>query len=137
MLTTSTEEPDLLEAIKSGANGYLLKSLETGPFLTYLKGVERGEAAISRELSGVLLKAIAQQNEERNKLTTEPTSVETELTHRRLKFYNSSPRDFPIKNWRNGFHERAHHQVPPGGDLSTFASQKPRSGRRITLSAKG
>jgi two-component system NarL family response regulator len=64
ILTTSTDEPDLLEAIKSGANGYLLKSLETGPFLTYLEGVERGEAAISRELSGILLKAIARNDEE-------------------------------------------------------------------------
>jgi two-component system NarL family response regulator len=64
ILTTSTDEPDLLEAIKSGANGYLLKSLETGPFLTYLDGVIRGEAAISRELSGVLLKTIARNDED-------------------------------------------------------------------------
>ncbi len=63
MLTTSTEEPDLLEAIRSGASGYLLKSLETGPFLTYLDGVMRGEAAISRELSRVLLKTVARQEE--------------------------------------------------------------------------
>jgi two-component system NarL family response regulator len=59
MLTTSDQEPDLLEAICSGACGYLLKSLETEPFLTYLKGVEHGEAAISRELAGILLKNIA------------------------------------------------------------------------------
>jgi DNA-binding NarL/FixJ family response regulator len=62
MLTTSTEEPDLLEAVKSGADGYLLKSLESGPFLSYLQGVERGEAAISREVSAVLLKAISRQD---------------------------------------------------------------------------
>ncbi len=62
MLTTSSEEPDLLEAIKSGACGYLLKSLETAPLLSYLHGVERGEGAISREVSGTLLKAIAQQD---------------------------------------------------------------------------
>src|SRR5512142_98068 len=37
MLTTSGEEADLLEAIKSGACGYLLKSLEAGPFLSYLQ----------------------------------------------------------------------------------------------------
>ncbi len=65
MLTTSTEEPDLLEAIRSGASGYLLKSLEIEPFLTYLEGVERGEAAISRELSGVLLNAVSRQGQER------------------------------------------------------------------------
>lgn len=63
MLTTSTEEPDLLEAIRSGADGYLLKSLEIAPFLTYLEGVERGEAAVSREMSGALLKAVAHQDQ--------------------------------------------------------------------------
>jgi DNA-binding NarL/FixJ family response regulator len=63
MLTTSAEESDLIEAVKSGASGYLLKSLEVGPFLSYLKGVERGEAAISREMSGILLKEINNQEE--------------------------------------------------------------------------
>jgi DNA-binding NarL/FixJ family response regulator len=63
MLTTSGEEADLLEAIKSGASGYLLKSLETGPFLSYLRGVERGEAAISRELASFLLKEITNQED--------------------------------------------------------------------------
>lgn len=64
MLTTSAEEPDLLEAIRSGANGYLLKSLEAKPFLTYLEGVEKGESAVSRELSGALLKAVSRQEQE-------------------------------------------------------------------------
>lgn len=63
MLTTSSEEPELVEAIRSGASGYLLKSLETGPFLSYLQGVERGEAAVSREVSGVLLNVISRQAE--------------------------------------------------------------------------
>lgn len=62
MLTTSSDEPDLVEAVKSGVDGYLLKSLEAGPFLTYLKGLERGEAAISRELAGTLLKVVSRQN---------------------------------------------------------------------------
>ncbi len=63
MLTTSSEEPDLLEAIRSGAYGYLLKSLETGPLLSYLQGVERGEAAISQEVLGALLKVISRMND--------------------------------------------------------------------------
>ena len=64
MLTTSAEEPDLLEAIRSGASGYLLKSLEAKPFLTYLEGVQQGEAALSRELAGALLKAVSRQDRE-------------------------------------------------------------------------
>src|SRR3990172_3170228 len=61
MLTTSSEEADLFEAIKSGACGYLLKTLEAEPFLSYLSGVMRGEAALSRELAAALLSEFARQ----------------------------------------------------------------------------
>jgi DNA-binding NarL/FixJ family response regulator len=61
MLTTSIGERDLIEAIRCGASGYLLKSLEITPFVSYLEGVQRGEAAISREMAGILLKEIARQ----------------------------------------------------------------------------
>lgn len=83
MLTTSTEEADLLEAIKSGASGYLLKTLEAGPFLSYLRGVERGEAAISREMSGALIKEInRQENPVRSGLEK---SAESNLTSRQIE----------------------------------------------------
>lgn len=62
MLTTSTEEADLFEAIKSGACGYLLKSLEAEPFIAFLNGIMRGEAAISREMAGALLQEFARQS---------------------------------------------------------------------------
>ena len=80
MLTTSDQEPDLLDAIQSGANGYLLKSLETEPFLTYLYGVEHGEAAISRELAGILLKALGRQEE-----ADKATLADVKLTGRQLE----------------------------------------------------
>ncbi len=83
MLTTSSEEPDLLEAVKSGASGYLLKSLETGPFLTYLRGLERGEAAVSRELAGVLLKAVSRQAE--SEKPGRSSAGEGELTPRQVE----------------------------------------------------
>jgi two-component system NarL family response regulator len=51
MLTMSTEDSDLFEAIKSGAAGYLVKSIKTKEFLDQLSGVTRGEAAISREMA--------------------------------------------------------------------------------------
>jgi DNA-binding NarL/FixJ family response regulator len=83
MLTTSTDEADLLEAIKGGAAGYLLKSLEAGPFLAYLEGVERGEAAIPRELSGILLREIA--NREDAARPNSQNSEEAELTARQVE----------------------------------------------------
>lgn len=95
MLTTSARESDLLEAIRSGACGYLLKSLEAGPFLSYLKGVERGEAAVSRELSGVLLKEITSQ-EEASRPSPE-TSGCAELTARQVEILRLVAQDLSYK----------------------------------------
>jgi DNA-binding NarL/FixJ family response regulator len=61
MLTTSAEDDDLFEAIKSGANGYLLKDLQPNELFEYLVGLGRGEAALSRELSARLLAEFAHQ----------------------------------------------------------------------------
>jgi len=61
MLTTSAEDADLFEAIKSGASGYLLKNLEPNQLFDYLAGLGRGEAPLSRELSARLLREFASQ----------------------------------------------------------------------------
>jgi DNA-binding NarL/FixJ family response regulator len=47
MLTVSDDEDDLFEAIKAGAQGYLLKNLESAALRAMLEAVERGEAAIT------------------------------------------------------------------------------------------
>ena len=47
MLTISDEDKDLFEAIKSGAQGYLLKNIEPEELFELLRGVYRGEAPIS------------------------------------------------------------------------------------------
>jgi two-component system NarL family response regulator len=96
MLTTSTDEPDLLEAIKSGADGYLLKSLETGPFLSYLQGVERGEAAVSREVSGALLRAIAHRGQEAQRWG-EPEGDVPALTPRQVEILRLVAQDLSNK----------------------------------------
>lgn len=64
MLTVSEEDAHLLEAIRSGADGYLLKHLNANEFLEMLQGVERGEAAISRSMTGRLFKHVAQPPDE-------------------------------------------------------------------------
>ncbi len=61
MLTTSAEDADLFEALKSGASGYLLKNIEPNQLFDYLAGLERGEAPLSRELSACLLVEFAHQ----------------------------------------------------------------------------
>ena len=61
MLTTSAEDVDLFEALKSGASGYLLKNLKPNELFDYLAGLARGEAPLSRELSARLLQEFARQ----------------------------------------------------------------------------
>ncbi len=47
MLTVSEDEEDLFAAIKAGAQGYLLKNLESAQLRSMLEAVGRGEAAIT------------------------------------------------------------------------------------------
>jgi DNA-binding NarL/FixJ family response regulator len=63
MLTTSADDEDLFEAIKSGASGYLLKSLDAEKFFELLTGVAQGEAAISSDLAARILAEFAHQTE--------------------------------------------------------------------------
>jgi len=64
MLTVSEEDADLVEAIRSGAEGYLLKHLNASEFLQMLQGLERGEAAISRSMTSRLFKHVAQPEDQ-------------------------------------------------------------------------
>ncbi len=61
MLTTSADDEDIFEALKSGANGYLLKSVSAAELYDGLAGLERGEAPVSRELSARLLNEFTRQ----------------------------------------------------------------------------
>jgi DNA-binding NarL/FixJ family response regulator len=47
MLTVSEDEDELFTAIKAGAQGYLLKNLESAQLRSMLEAVARGEAAIT------------------------------------------------------------------------------------------
>ena len=61
MLTVSEDEDDLFEAIKSGAQGYLLKNLKAEEFLALLDGVAKGEAAISPLLATKIIEEFSKQ----------------------------------------------------------------------------
>ena len=56
MLTMSSEDDKMFEAIKSGASGYLLKSQDTGEFFASLMGLTQGEAPLSPGLATRILK---------------------------------------------------------------------------------
>jgi len=59
MLTTSAEDQDLFESIKSGATGYLLKSISGNAFIEALRGLEQGTPPFSPGLASRLLKEFA------------------------------------------------------------------------------
>ena len=59
MLTVSDHEQDLFEAIKSGAEGYLLKSLNEDEFAELISRVGQGEPVISPSLARKLLAEFA------------------------------------------------------------------------------
>jgi DNA-binding NarL/FixJ family response regulator len=59
VLTASEEDATLFEAIKSGAQGYLLKNLESEEFFSLLEGVERGEPGLTPVLARKLLHEFA------------------------------------------------------------------------------
>src|ERR671932_277559 len=55
VLTASEDDADLFEAIKSGAQGYLFKNLDSNDFFRLLEGVARGEPALTPGLARKLL----------------------------------------------------------------------------------
>jgi DNA-binding NarL/FixJ family response regulator len=55
ILTASEDDADLFEAIKSGAQGYLFKNLDSEDFFRLLEGVGRGEPALTPGLAKRLL----------------------------------------------------------------------------------
>ena len=59
MLTVSAEDEDLFEAIRSGASGYLLKSLDANRFFDLLAELTRGEVALSNGLAARILEEFA------------------------------------------------------------------------------
>ena len=77
MLTVHDDSQTLFEAIKAGAQGYLVKNVRSRELLEQLRGLARGEAAISRRMAARILEEIRGQ--------TEPFGAEEELTAREME----------------------------------------------------
>jgi len=71
ILTVSEKDKDLFEAIKSGAHGYLLKTLEPDELCTMLRGVFEGEAPISRVTASKILSEFVAQAARRSEKNLE------------------------------------------------------------------
>ena len=62
MLTVHDDSQTLFEAIKAGAQGYLVKNVRSRELLEQLRGLARGEAAISRRMATRILEEIRGQD---------------------------------------------------------------------------
>ena len=80
MLTVRDDSQTLFGAIKAGAQGYLVKNVRSRELLEQLRGLARGEAAISRRMAARILEEIRGQ--------TEPFGPGEELTARELEVLN-------------------------------------------------
>jgi two-component system nitrate/nitrite response regulator NarL len=58
MLTTSTEERDLVEALRSGAKGYLLKDMEPDSLVVALRDIKQGKTVVAPTLAPILAKVV-------------------------------------------------------------------------------
>ncbi len=77
MLTVHDDTEKLLEAIKAGAQGYLVKNIRSAELLDQLRGLTRGEAAISRRMATRILEEFRRE--------AMPAEPEADLTPRELE----------------------------------------------------
>lgn len=76
MVTVSDDVQDLFEAIKNGAQGYLLKNLSPGVWTEYLRAVARGETPISKQIASDILREFS------NKVADDRNTSPDDLTGR-------------------------------------------------------
>ena len=58
MLTTSNDERDLVEALRNGAKGYLLKDMEPDDVVAALREIVKGEAVVAPNLTQILARVV-------------------------------------------------------------------------------
>jgi len=58
MLTTSSEERDLVQSLRSGAKGYLLKDMEPDALLSSLREILSGKTVVASDMTAVLARVI-------------------------------------------------------------------------------
>lgn len=78
MLTTSTEEEDLIASLQAGANGYLLKDMEPDELVAALENIVTGKTVVAPDLTGVLARALRPEPEP----VAPPQPAVSELTPR-------------------------------------------------------
>ncbi len=79
MLTTSRDEKDVIESLRNGAQGYLLKDMEPDDLIRALENIVAGQSIVAPELTGVLARAVSGDSPE---VEDDKTSSFDDLTPR-------------------------------------------------------
>lgn len=58
MLTVSEDAQDLMEALRNGACGYLLKNIQTDTLVDAIRRAARGESVVSQEMTAKLIQGV-------------------------------------------------------------------------------
>ncbi len=66
MLTTSSDESDLVGALRNGAQGYLLKDMEPDDLVVALRDIIAGKTVVAPDLAPVLASAVQGDNQEKS-----------------------------------------------------------------------
>jgi DNA-binding NarL/FixJ family response regulator len=85
VLTASEDDADLFEAIKSGAQGFLLKNLDSAEFFQLLDGVAQGQPALTPTLARKLLAEFARPS---TQASVAPRDEAQSLTEREREVLN-------------------------------------------------
>ena len=86
----------LFQAIKSGAQGYVLKSIHAGELLSLLRGVLDGEAALTPALSGRVLAEFRQLSQQRAGVVASDQPMLSPREHEVLELIASGATDKEI-----------------------------------------
>ncbi|GAB1472294.1 response regulator transcription factor [Chloroflexota bacterium] len=84
MLTVRDDDEKLFEALKNGAQGYLLKEIRSQDMLAMLRGAMQGEAALSPSLAGHVLAEFRRLSRHLPNYPELEGDEATDLTHREL-----------------------------------------------------
>jgi len=98
MLTVRDEDEKLFEAIKNGAQGYLLKSIRSRDLLSMLRGVMQGEAAITPALWGRMLEEFRRMSHQQPKISDDEIIVLTRREQEVLSLVARGATDQGIAN---------------------------------------
>ena len=61
MLTVSEDAQDLIDALRAGASGYLLKNIETDTLIDAIRRAAKGESIVSQQMTAKLIQGVRRQ----------------------------------------------------------------------------